>query len=106
MVMVSYYTDGELYIRETRLYNISTPMVMENTEISRTVRRNDAFITEVNPTYVIAMKSGRTEEIMDLYYKLDEFGCILQYTRSGRIAVTRSATEEVTKLLEEREKGI
>ena len=51
------------------------------------------------------MKSGRTEEIMDLYYKLDEFGCILQYTRSGRIAVTRSATEEVTKLLEEREKG-
>ena len=97
--------DDELYIRETGLYKLSTPMVMDNPEISRTVRRNDAFITEVNPTYVIAMKSGRTEEIMDLYYKLDEFGCILQYTRSGRIAVTRSATEEVTKLLEEREKG-
>ena len=103
VVKATYYTDDELYIRETGLYKLATPMVMENPEISRTVRRNDAFITEVNPTYVIAMKSGRTEEIMDLYYKLDEFGCILQYTRSGRIAVTRSATEEVTKLIEERE---
>ena len=103
VVKATSYTDDELYIRETGLYKLATPMVMENPEISRTVRRNDAFITEVNPTYVIVMKSGRTEEIMDLYYKLDEFGCILQYTRSGRIAVTRSATEEVTKLIEERE---
>ena len=105
MVKATYYTDDELYISETGLYKLYTAMVMEKPEISRTVSRNDAFITEVNPTYVIAMQSGRTEEIMDLYYKLDEFGCILQYKRSGRIAVTRSDTEEVTKFLEEREKG-
>lgn len=103
VVKAKYYRDEELYIRETGLYKLSTPDVMANPEISRTVRRNDAFITEVNPIYVIVMKSGRTEEIMSLYHKLDAFGCILQYTRSGRIAVTRSTQEEVSKYLEDRE---
>lgn len=104
VVKAKYYRDEELYIRETGLYKLSTPDVMANPEISRTVRRNDAFITEVNPIYVIAMKSGRTEEIMTLFHKLDAFGCVLQYTRSGRIAVTRSTEEEVSQFLEEREK--
>lgn len=105
VVMAKYYRDEELYIRETGLYKLSTPDVMANPEISRTVRRHDAFITEVNPTYVIVMKSGRTEEIMSLYHALDSFGCILQYTRSGRIAVTRSPQEEVSMFLCERESG-
>lgn len=103
VVKATFYRDEELYIRETGLYKLSTPDVMANPEISRTVRRNDAFITEVNPIYVIVMKSGRTEEIMNLYDKLNAFGCILQYTRSGRIAVTRSTQEEVSKYLEDRE---
>ena len=103
VVKATFYRDEELYIRETGLYKLSTPDVMANPEISRTVRRNDAFITEVNPIYVIVMKSGRTEEIMTLYDKLNAFGCILQYTRSGRIAVTRSTQEEVSKYLEDRE---
>lgn len=103
VVKATFYRDEELYIRETGLYKLSTPDVMANPEISRTVRRNDAFITEVNPIYVIVMKSGRTEEIMSLYDKLNAFGCILQYTRSGRIAVTRSTQEEVSKYLEDRE---
>lgn len=106
VVKAQYYRDDELYIRETGLYKLSTPAVMDNPEISRTVRRNDAFITEVNPIYVIVMKSGRTEEIMSLYDKLNAFGCILQYTRSGRIAVTRSTEEEVSNYLEERNKEL
>ncbi len=103
VVKVNYYKDSELFIRETGLYKLSSPEVLANPEISRTVRRNDAYITEVNPIYVIVMKSGRTEEIMDLYRDLDQFGCVLQYTRSGRIAVTRSTEEEVSKYLEQRE---
>ena len=59
----------------------------------------------MNPTYVIVMKNGRTEEILSLYRVLDDFGCVLQYTRSGRIAVTRSTQEEVTDYLEKRKSG-
>ena len=78
---------------------------MQNPEISRTIRRNDASIMEVNPTYTVVMKNGKTEDILNLYYALNEFDCVFQYTRSGRIAVTRSKQEQVSEFLEEREKS-
>lgn len=104
VVKALFYTDDELFIRETGLYKLATDVVLGNPEISRTVRRHEATITEVNPTYVIVMKNGRTEEILSLYNALNEYGCVLQYTRSGRIAVTRSTQEEVTDYLEQRAK--
>ncbi|WP_289144128.1 acetolactate synthase small subunit [Xylanibacter rodentium] len=105
VVKALFYTDDELFIRETVLYKLATDVVLGNPEISRTIRRHEATITEVNPTYVIVMKNGRTEEILSLYRVLDDFGCVLQYTRSGRIAVTRSTQEEVTDYLEKRKSG-
>ena len=90
-------------VRESGLYKLATPMVMENPEISRTVRRYGAGIIEVNPTYTIVMKFGLTEDIISLFRALDAFGCVLQYTRSGRIAVTRGMQEQVSAFLEERE---
>ena len=103
VVKAMYYTDNELFIRETGLYKLATDKVLENPEISRTIRKQEATITEVNPTYVIVMKNGMTEDIMNLFHALNAFDCVLQYTRSGRIAVTRSKTEEVSKFLDERE---
>ena len=104
VVKANYFTDDQLFIRETGLYKLSTDLVMQNPEISRTIRRSDASITEVNPTYIIVMKNGRTEDIISLYRALNEFGCVLQYTRSGRIAVTRGTQEQVSEFLEERER--
>ena len=103
VVKANYFTDDQLFIRESGLYKLATPMVLENTEISRTIRRFDAHIIEVNPTYTIVMKHGITEDIISLFRALDTFGCVLQYTRSGRIAVTRGMQEQVSAFLEERE---
>jgi acetolactate synthase-1/3 small subunit len=58
---------------------------------------------EVNPTYTVVMKNGKTEDILNLYYALNAFDCVLQSTRSGRIAVTRAKQEQVSEFLEERE---
>jgi acetolactate synthase-1/3 small subunit len=103
VIKATFFTDDELFIRETGLYKLATDVVLQNPEVSRAIRRHDAKITEVNPTYVIVMKSGKTEDIMSLYRALDAFGCVLQYTRSGRIAVTRSTQEQVSEFLEQRE---
>ena len=105
VVKAKFYTDDQLFIRETGLYKLSTPLVLENPDVSRIIRRYDAQITEVNPTYVAVMKSGLTEDIVSLFKELNEFGCVLQYTRSGRIAITRSTEEEVSAFLEQREKN-
>ena len=105
VVKANYFTDDQLFIRETGLYKLSTDIVLTNPEISRIVRRYDATITEVNPTYIIVMKSGKTDDIIELFRALDTFGCVLQYTRSGRIAVTRGKQEQVSEFLEERERS-
>ena len=103
VIKANYFTDDQLFIRESGLYKLATPMVLENSEISRTIRRFDAQIIEVNPTYTIVMKHGVTEDIISLFRALDTFGCVLQCTRSGRIAVTRGMQEQVSEFLEQRE---
>jgi acetolactate synthase-1/3 small subunit len=104
VIKANYFTDEQLFIREAGLYKLATDKVLDNPEISRTVRRYDATITEVNPTYTIVMKSGKTDDIIALFRDLDAFDCVLQYTRSGRIAVTRGKQEQVSEFLEQREK--
>ena len=105
VVKANYFTDDQLFIRETGLYKLATDIVLQTPEISKIIRHHDAKITEVNPTYVIAMKSGKTDDILSLYNALNAYGCVLQYTRSGRIAVTRSTQEQVSEFLEQRERS-
>ena len=106
VIKADYYTDDQLFIREEGLYKLSTPEVLENPDISRTIRKANARIVEVNPTFCSMMLSGMTEEITGLYYALAKFNCVLQYTRSGRIAITRSTVEEVSDFLEKQEQNI
>ena len=101
VIKADYYTDEQLFIREVGLYKLSTKAVMENPEISRIIRHADAHIVEVNPTFCAAMLNGKTDEITGLYKKLQQYDCVLQYTRSGRIAITRNPVEEVSLFLEE-----
>ena len=99
VIKADYYTDDELFIHEEALFKISTPVLLDNAEISRTIRKHDARMMEVNPTYSTVLLAGLTEDIFDLYTRLNSFNCLLQYTRSGRIAVTRSFEEPVTDFL-------
>ncbi len=104
VVKADYYTDEQLFIHEVALFKISTPILLENPEVSRTIRKHDARMMEVNPTYSTVLLAGLTEDIARLFKRLNDFDCLLQYTRSGRIAVTRSMEEKVNRLLEERAK--
>lgn len=105
VVKADYYTDDQLFIREVGLYKLSTPEVLDNPEISRAIRKADARIMEVNPTFCTVLLGGMTEDITNLYYTLDKYKCLLQYTRSGRVAVTRSTVEQVTDFLDMQEQS-
>ena len=101
---ITAWSDEDQIIKITKQIEKKIDVVKASySEISRTIRRHDASITEVNPTYVIVMKYGVTADIISLYRALDAFGCVLQYTRSGRIAVTRGTQEQVSEFLEQRE---
>ncbi len=103
VIKADYYTDDEIFIHEIGLYKISTPILLNNPEVSRTIRKHDARMMEVNPTYSTVLLAGLTEDVTDLYACLDEFGCLLQYSRSGRIAVTRSFDEPISDYLYQQE---
>ena len=103
VIKANYYIDEELFIHEVALYKISTPVLLDNPEVSRTIRKHDARMMEVNPTYSTVLLAGLTEDIADLYHILDGFKCLLQFTRSGQIAVTRSFDEPVSEFLKAQE---
>lgn len=97
------FIDNEIFILETSLLKLSTPMVLANKEISCIVRRFDARIVEVNPTYTIVENTGITTDVIDLFTQLDTIGCVLQFVRTGRIAVTKSCVERLDAYIAKRE---
>ncbi len=99
------FTDDEIFIQEVALYKLATSKVLENPDISKAVRQHGAQIVEVNPTYTVVSKKGMTDDILSLYFALNEYKCVLQYVRSGRIAITKSCTEYLDEFLEERQRA-
>lgn len=99
VIKADYYLDDELFIHEIAIYKISTPVMMANPEVSRVIRRSGARMMEVNPTYATVQIAGLTEDVQNLFNSLNDFGCLLQYSRSGRVAVTRSVDEPVSEYL-------
>ncbi len=100
VLKASYYTDDEIFIYEIALFKISTPVLLDNPDISRAIRRSDARMMEVNPVYSTVLLAGLTDDIAGLFGILDSYHCLLQYSRSGRVAVTRSKQEPIKDLEE------
>lgn len=96
------FIDDEIFILETSLLKLSTPMVLAEQEIGRIVRRHDARIVEVNPTYTIVEKTGITSDVLEHFEQLNELGCVLQFVRSGRISITKSCIERLDQYLTKR----
>lgn len=103
VLQAHYFNDDEIYQHEIALYKLKTPMLEEKPEISKIIRKHHARIVEVNATFSIVEKNGMSEEITHLYELLSEQDCVLQFVRSGRVAITTSCIERVNEYLAERE---
>lgn len=104
VLQAQYYTDDEIFMLETSLLKLSTPIMLKDQNISEIIRQHGARIVEVNPIYSAVEKTGNTEEILDLYNCLVPTGAVLQFVRSGRICITKSTTEHLDQYLAQREK--
>jgi len=104
VLQARYYTDDEIFINETSLLKISTPVMLDDPRVSEAIREHHAHIIEVNPTYSTAEKTGSTEEILSLYNTLNAIGAVLQFVRSGRICITKSKAEHLDEFIARRER--
>ncbi len=103
VLQAHYFTDDEIYQHEIALYKITTHILEQNPEVSKVIRRHNARIVEVNPVFSIVEKNGMSEEITSLNEELSALGCVLQFVRSGRVAITTSCFERVNEYLADRE---
>ena len=97
-----YYTDDEILYQEVALYKIPTDSLLDNPEIENLVRKYNARILEVNRNYAVLEITGHTEETQELFDELAKFR-VLQFVRSGRIAITKSTVERLSDFLAELE---
>lgn len=92
------HADNEIVHQEIALYKIRTGS-LSNEDTERVVRNNHARILAVDPQFMIIEKTGRNDETEALFNELKPFG-ILEFTRSGRVAITKPMKELSTYLKE------
>lgn len=96
------YEEGEIYYQEIALYKLSTKIFLKGDNVEKIVRKNGAKILIIEEDHTIIQKTGTKSETQKLYNELEKFGSILEFVRSGRVAVSKSKrkTENFIKELE------
>lgn len=89
VIKADYYLDDQLFIHEVALFKVDTQMMIDDEEITRSIRHSGARILEVTPQCSTVLLSGVPADIARLHDLFEGYGCLKQYTRSGRIAVMR-----------------
>ncbi|HAT64849.1 MAG TPA: acetolactate synthase small subunit [Flavobacteriaceae bacterium] len=98
VIKAYYHTDEETIYQESCLFKIKSDLLFEERTIQNIIKESNARIVTVNREFFVLEKSGRKSEVELLYRELKPFG-IMQFVRSGRIAVTKDEMK-ITQLLE------
>ncbi len=97
-----YHTNDEMVYQELALYKVSTEMLYESDQVEKLVRKFGARILEITKEFTVIEKTGHKEETQQMFEDLSQFG-VLQFIRSGRIAITRDPIERLSEFLKERD---
>ena len=65
---------------------------MSGNVVDKIVRNHNARILEITTEYIVIEKTGHKQEILELLEKLQPYG-VLQFVRSGRVAITKQVRE-------------
>ena len=97
-----FYTDDEIILQEVALYKVPTDKLLDDRSIEDLIRKHNARILEVNRTYTVIEKSGHPDETQSLFEELSRYD-VMQFVRSGRVAITKSTVEHVSIFLQEQQ---
>lgn len=99
VIKAFYHTDEETIYQESALFKIASRLLFDERHIQNIIKDNNAQIVTVSRDFFVLAKSGRRAEIDEMYSQLKPYG-IMQFVRSGRIAVSK-AEMQISALLEE-----
>lgn len=98
-----YHTNDEMIYQEIALYKISTKALLESNQVESIVRKHGARIMEITDDYTVVEKTGHNSETTSLFDEFQDVCGVLQFIRSGRVALTRSPIEKLSNFLKERD---
>ncbi len=98
VIRAFYHTEDEIIYQEVALFKISTEHLYDE-QIQRKFKFRRAQIITISERYFVIEASGTKEDIDNMYDKLKPYG-LLQFVRSGRIAITRPKMA-ISELLQE-----
>lgn len=99
VIKAFYHTDEETIYQESCIFKMRSDLLFDERQIQNIIKDSNARIVTVNKEFFVIEKSGKKDEIELLYRELSLFG-IMQFTRSGRIAVTKDEMK-ISKMLQE-----
>lgn len=100
-ILKAYYnTDEDLVHQEIAMYKLATEKVLELGSVEYLVRKYNIRVLEISKDSTVFLKAGHYEETQALFDELSKTIGVLQFIRSGRIAITRSKVERLSDMLE------
>jgi acetolactate synthase-1/3 small subunit len=99
-ILKAYYnTDEDLVFQELALYKLSTEKVMEHGTVEYLIRKYNVRVLEITSDCIVFLKAGHYNETQGLFEELADKIGVLQFVRSGRIAITKSKVERLSDML-------
>ena len=99
IVKAYYNTDEDLIYQEIALYKVSTKKILEHGSIEDIIRRYSARILDITDSWIVIEKTGHYDETQSLFKELSMKIGVLQFIRSGRVAITKSKVERLSDML-------
>ncbi|MCH1479520.1 MAG: acetolactate synthase small subunit [Crocinitomicaceae bacterium] len=88
VIKAVYHLDEEIIYQEIALFKVPTNILMQGGEAEHIVRSHHARVLSVESEFTVIEKTGHKEETQHLFDELAPFG-ILEFVRSGRVAITK-----------------
>lgn len=92
VVKAFFFIEEEVIHQEMALYKVSTKYLKNNSELERVIRENNARVLSIEDGYFVLEKTGFKHETQELFKNLEPFE-VMQFARSGRVALSRQRTE-------------
>ncbi len=88
VVKAVYHGENDIVFQEIALYKISTEALVSGGQAEKIVRAHHARVLTVEKEFTVLEKTGQKEETQQLFEELEPYG-ILEFVRSGRVAITK-----------------
>ena len=98
--------DEDLIHQEIALYKVATDKLLQLGSIEDLLSRYHAQVLEITVDYVVLRKTGHYADTQAMFKELSERAGVLQFIRSGRVAITKERVERLSDMLAAMEEKI